>query len=69
MIDNTIFVATDGEVIGQVNGLSVLDNGEYAFGQPGRITASVYMGDSGIVHIERETEMSGPIHQKGVLLF
>ncbi|MEM7335269.1 MAG: AAA family ATPase [Chloroflexota bacterium] len=67
MIDNTIFVATDGEEVGQVNGLSVLDNGEYAFGQPGRITASVYMGDSGIVHIERETEMSGPLHQKGVL--
>lgn len=67
MIDNIIFVDTDGEEVGQVNGLSVLDNGEYAFGQPGRITASAYMGDSGIIHIERETEMSGPIHQKGVL--
>ncbi|HUM72156.1 MAG TPA: ATP-dependent protease, partial [Chloroflexota bacterium] len=50
-----------------VNGLSVIDLGDYAFGQPGRITARTYMGDDGITHIERETEMSGPLHEKGVL--
>ena len=41
--------------------------GDHAFGQPGRITARSFMGDDGITHIERETEMSGPIHEKGVL--
>lgn len=67
MLDGAIFIATEGGVVGQVNGLSVIDLGDYAFGQPGRITARAYMGDDGITHIERETEMSGPIHEKGVL--
>lgn len=67
ILDGTLFIATEGEVIGQVNGLSVLDMGDYAFGQPGRITARSFMGDDGITHIERETEMSGPLHEKGVL--
>lgn len=67
MLDGVIFIATEGSVIGQVNGLSVIDLGDYAFGQPGRITARTYMGDDGITHIERETEMSGPLHEKGVL--
>lgn len=66
-LKGTIFIATEGAVIGQVNGLSVLDTGDYTFGQPGRITARTFMGDDGITHIERETEMSGPIHEKGVL--
>jgi len=67
IVDGTIFIATEGHVIGQVNGLSVIDTGEYAFGQPGRITARTFMGDDGIIHIEHETDMSGPIHHKGVL--
>jgi lon-related putative ATP-dependent protease len=67
MLDGVIFIATDGRVVGQVNGLSIIDLGDYAFGHPGRITARAYMGDDGITHIERETEMSGPIHEKGVL--
>ncbi len=67
MLDGTIFIATEGRVIGQVNGLSVLDTGEYSFGQPGRITARTFMGDDGLIHIEHETDMSGPIHHKGVL--
>ncbi len=67
ILENTVFIATDGAVIGQVNGLSVLDMGEYSFGQPGRITARSFMGDDGITHIERETQMSGPIHEKGVM--
>ena len=66
-LKNSIFIATEGAVIGQVNGLSVMDTGDYTFGQPGRITARAFMGDDGITHIERETEMSGPIHDKGVL--
>ncbi|RMG98484.1 MAG: ATP-binding protein [Chloroflexi bacterium] len=67
VLQNVIFIATEGSVVGQVNGLSVLQIGDYTFGQPGRITARTYMGDAGIIHIERETEMSGPIHNKGVL--
>lgn len=67
ILDGSIFIATEGAVVGQVNGLSVIDTGEYAFGQPGRITARTFTGDEGVVHIERETDMSGPIHQKGVL--
>lgn len=67
ILDGTIFIATTGSVVGQVNGLSIIDTGEYAFGQPGRITARTFMGEDGIVHIERETQMSGPIHEKGVL--
>ncbi|MEJ2747092.1 MAG: AAA family ATPase [Anaerolineae bacterium] len=67
VLQETVFISTEGAVVGQVNGLSVLDTGEYAFGQPGRITARTYMGEDGVVQIERETEMSGPIHNKGVL--
>ena len=67
ILENSIFIATDGQIVGQVNGLSVLDMGEYSFGQPGRITARSFMGDDGITHIERETQMSGPIHEKGVM--
>ena len=66
-LDGSIFIATEGNVMGQVNGLSVIDTGDYSFGQPGRITARTFMGDDGVIHIERETEMSGPIHEKGVL--
>jgi predicted ATP-dependent protease len=66
-LDGTIFVATESSVVGQVNGLSVMDTGDYSFGLPGRITARTFMGDDGVIHIERETEMSGPIHEKGVL--
>jgi predicted ATP-dependent protease len=67
ILEEVVFVATDGCVVGQVNGLSILDTGDYMFGQPGRITARTYMGEDGIIHIERETDMSGPIHHKGVL--
>ena len=64
--DDTIMISTQGEKIGQINGLAVLDTGDYAFAKPSRITATVYMGKSGIVNIEKEAEMSGPIHDKGV---
>ena len=64
--NNTIMIATDGYCVGKINGLAVLDMGDYAFGSPTRITATTYMGKSGIVNIEKEAEMSGPTHNKGV---
>jgi len=61
-------VDTDGARVGQVNGLSVLGMGTYSFGQPSRITASVHLGKGEVVDIEREVELSGPTHSKGVLI-
>ncbi len=66
--EGTIMIDTQGEVTGQINGLSILDMGDYAFGKPSRITATTYMGERGIVNIEREVEMSGTSHTKGVLI-
>jgi predicted ATP-dependent protease len=63
-----ILVDTAGTVIGQINGLSVLQLGDYTFGQPSRITARAYVGGRGVVNIERETQMSGRIHSKGVFV-
>jgi lon-related putative ATP-dependent protease len=63
-----IVVNTEGSVVGQVNGLSVVGLGDYAFGKPSRITARVFMGRAGVVNIEREVKLSGPIHDKGVLI-
>jgi len=63
-----ILVDTDGAVAGQINGLSVLQLGDYTFGQPSRITARAYVGGRGVVNIERETQMSGRIHSKGVFV-
>jgi lon-related putative ATP-dependent protease len=63
----TILIETQGAEVGQINGLSVLETGGYAFGIPSRITARTYAGNEGVLHIERETEMSGSIHTKGVL--
>jgi len=66
--EGVIMVDVEGAVPGQVNGLSVLDLGEHSFGRPSRITARVYMGRAGMVNIEREVKMSGPIHDKGVMI-
>jgi ATP-dependent Lon protease len=66
--DGTIMIDSDGAVIGQVNGLSVYSFGDHAFGKPSRITAKTSMGKAGIINIEREVEMSGPIHNKGVYI-
>ena len=62
-----IVVDTEGEAVGQVNGLSVVDLGDTAFGQPSRITATVGVGREGIVDLQREARLSGPIHSKAVL--
>ncbi len=67
MLQGKILVDTSGEAVGQVNGLSVLDVGDYVFGRPSRITARTFMGEEGVVNIERETKLSGNIHSKGVL--
>jgi lon-related putative ATP-dependent protease len=66
--DGTIMVDTTGEEVGQVNGLAVLDLGDYAFGRPNRITATTFQGRAGVINIEREARMSGRVHDKGVLI-
>jgi len=68
MLEDTLIVNTAGEKVGQVNGLAVLDIGDYAFGEPSRITAKTYMGRAGVVNLERETKMSGKIHEKAILI-
>jgi lon-related putative ATP-dependent protease len=65
---NDLLIDTSGAVVGQVNGLSVLTIGSFSFGQPTRITANVRMGDGQVVDIEREIELGGAIHSKGVLI-
>ncbi len=68
IIKGTILIDTDNQKIGQVNALSVLQIGEFAFGQPSRITATVRIGDGHIVDIEREVDLGGDIHSKGVMI-
>jgi len=65
---DVIMVDTVGTVVGQVNGLAVLRLGDYAFGKPARITARTFLGSEGVINIEREVKMSGPTHDKGVLI-
>jgi lon-related putative ATP-dependent protease len=64
----TLMIDVDGRKVGQVNGLAIYNLGDYIFGKPSRITASTSMGRSGIVNIEREADMSGSTHNKGVLI-
>ena len=63
-----VLIATEDKAVGKVNGLTVLDIGDTAFGTPARITATVFAGASGVVDIEREVELGQPIHSKGVML-
>ena len=63
-----LLIDTDGSRVGQVNGLSVYDTGEHAFGKPARITAKTSLGRSGVINIEREADLSGPSHTKGVAI-
>jgi predicted ATP-dependent protease len=67
-LEDTLIVDTTGAKVGQVNGLAVLDLGDYSFGRPSRITAKTFAGKAGIVNIERETKMSGKIHEKAILI-
>ena len=66
--EGTILIDTEGAVVGQVNGLSVYDMGQFMFGKPARITARTSMGRAGVINIEREADLSGPTHNKGVLI-
>ncbi len=67
IIHGTITIQVEGEVVGQINGLSVIEYGEYQFGHPSRISARIYVGRGGVTVIEREVHLSGRIHNKGVL--
>jgi predicted ATP-dependent protease len=66
--EGMLFIETAGQVVGQMNGLSVYALGDHAFGRPSRITASVGLGKGGVVTIDRESQLSGNIHNKGVLI-
>ena len=66
--ENTLLIDTSGYKVGQLNGLTVMSVGNYTFGKPAKITVNTYTGKSGIVNIEREVEISGPSHSKGVLI-
>ena len=65
--DGTLRVDTEGEVVGQINGLSVLSMGNYAFGRPSRITVRTYTGKAGVVSLDREAKLSGRFYDKGLL--
>jgi lon-related putative ATP-dependent protease len=66
--DGTIMIDVDGGVVGQVNGLSVYSLGDVTFGKPSRITCKTFLGRGGVINIERESQLSGRIHDKGVLI-
>ncbi|MDD5578342.1 MAG: AAA family ATPase [Methylobacter sp.] len=68
MLNGTILIDTEGEAIGKINGLTVLEVGGSSFGAPARITTTVYPGSRGIVDIEREAELGQAIHSKGVMI-
>jgi len=66
--EGTLLIDTQGSKIGQVNGLAVIDLGDYAFGRPARVTASVGLGSEGLINIEREAKLSGRTYDKAVLI-
>ena len=66
--DGTILIDTEGSVIGQVNGLAVYSTGDLMFGKPSRITCKTYLGRGGVINIEREANLSGSTHDKGILI-
>lgn len=68
IVDGERLLDVSGEKVAQVNGLTVVDLGDYRFGFPVRVTARTHAGDEGLLNIEREVELSGPIHDKGVLI-
>ena len=68
ILRNTILIDTEGQAVGQINGLAVLQIGDFRFGRPSRITARVALGTGKVIDIEREVELGGPIHSKGVFI-
>lgn len=68
IIDNELLIQVDGQVVGQVNGLTHIELGDASFGSPIRITARCYPGQKGLINIDREVNMSGPNHDKGIFI-
>jgi lon-related putative ATP-dependent protease len=68
LAEGTLLLATDGDAVGQVNGISVISTGDHAFGRPCRITARTFSGEPGVVDIERESKLGGRVHSKGVMI-
>ena len=68
ILEETVLIDTDGARVGQINGLAVLDLGNFAFGRPSRITARVRLGAGEVVDVERRVELGGPLHSKGILI-
>lgn len=66
--DNSLLIDTSGFRVGEINGLTVMTIGDYSFGKPSKITANVYTGKKGIINIEREVDLSGSSHSKGVFI-
>ena len=66
--DNSLLITTSGYEVGTLNGLTVMTIGDYSFGKPAKITVNTYTGKNGIVNVEREVELSGSSHSKGVLI-
>ncbi|MBS3872378.1 MAG: AAA family ATPase [Firmicutes bacterium] len=64
--EGTYLISTEGHEVGQINGLAVYNLGDYSFGRPSRITVNTFAGKSGVINIEKEAQMSGPSHNKGV---
>jgi len=68
ILDGRIYVDVEGKKVGQINGLSIVGNGEFIFGQPSRITATAFPGKGGVMSVDKESEMSGPIFDKGAMI-
>ncbi len=68
LLKDIIKISTEGQAVGQVNGLSIYDLGDFVFGKPTRITANISLGKEGVVNIEREADLSGNIHTKGMMI-
>ena len=66
--DGSLMIDTEGAVVGQLNGLSVYQLGDYSFGKPSRVTVRSFLGKGGVINIEREAKLSGPIHDKGMMI-
>ena len=66
--EKSLLIDTDGYKVGEINGLTIMTIGDYSFGKPAKITANTFMGKTGVINVERETDMSGPTHSKGVLI-
>lgn len=67
-LEDTFIIETSGAKVGQINALTVLGTGDYMFGRPSRLTSRVFAGKAGVVNIERETKMSGKIHEKAIII-